>query len=187
MLTFDEKIRALTALPGVSGREEAVRDFIQKEIGGCGRCTVDALGNLIVEKEGRLPAPARLMVTAHMDEVGFLLTHIEENGLLRFAAVGGVSPEVAARMGVAVFSLMKLVRKSEIRVIPPRVWMTFTSTPMPQMRISVPQGMVLMAFFSSTAPSSTRTPAAAKAKSPVSSLKPMQHTTMTMMAAMVRS
>ena len=92
MLTFDGKIRALTALPGVSGREEAVRDFIQKEIGGCGRCTVDALGNLIVEKEGRLPAPARLMVTAHMDEVGFLLTHIEENGLLRFAAVGGVSP-----------------------------------------------------------------------------------------------
>ena len=96
MLTFDEKIRALTALPGVSGREEAVRDFIQKEIGGCGRCTIDALGNLIVEKEGRLPAPARLMVTAHMDEVGFLITHIEENGLLRFAAVGGVSPEVAA-------------------------------------------------------------------------------------------
>ena len=34
MLTFDEKIRALTAQPGVSGREEAVRDFIQKEIGG---------------------------------------------------------------------------------------------------------------------------------------------------------
>ena len=95
-------------------------------------------------------------------------------------------PELAAIIGVAVCSFIKLVRKSEIKVIPPSSVITFTRSPTPTIRIKVPQGIPLIAFFSSTQPRRTKTVAAAKAKSPVSSLNPMQQiTTMTMAAIVV--
>ena len=101
-----ERIRELTALPGVSGQEDAVREYLLRALEGRADCAcrVDALGNLIVEKTGRNTPAKKLLLTAHMDEVGYLVTHIEESGLLRFAAVGGVSPEVMAGKRVYVGS-----------------------------------------------------------------------------------
>ena len=89
-----DTLKALCELPGVSGREEAVRDFLLSRLDGVARCRVDGLGNLIAEKQGRCRAKKKVMVSAHMDEVGFLITHIEENGLLRFSTVGGIDPRV---------------------------------------------------------------------------------------------
>jgi putative aminopeptidase FrvX len=76
---------------GVSGRERAVRLLVKNEIEGLvDRLTVDALGNLITYKAGDGPEPRlRVMLSAHMDEVGFMITKVEKNGLLRFAGVGG--------------------------------------------------------------------------------------------------
>ena len=97
-MELTQRIRELTALPGGSGPEDAVREYLLRALQGredCD-CRVDALGNLIVKKTGRQTPAKSLLITAHMDEVGYLITYIEDSGLLRFAPVGGVSPEVMA-------------------------------------------------------------------------------------------
>lgn len=92
---LERNLRDLTALRGISGREREVRNYLIREIGGTAPYRVDALGNLLVEKKGRRRAPKKLMFAAHMDEVGFVVTHIGENGFLRLSPVGGIRPETA--------------------------------------------------------------------------------------------
>ena len=95
-MELTQRIRELTALPGVSGQEDAVREYLLRALQGredCD-CRVDALGNLIVKKTGRQTPAKSLLITAHMDEVGFIITNIDEKGFLSFAPVGGVQPEV---------------------------------------------------------------------------------------------
>jgi endoglucanase len=77
---------------GPSGHEKAVRALIKTEIEGLAdRVEVDALGNLIAFKAGVGPEPRlKLMVSAHMDEIGFMVLHIEKSGLVRFGRVGGL-------------------------------------------------------------------------------------------------
>ena len=87
-------IEALCALRGPSGREDAVREYLIREIEGHAAYEVDPLGNLLVRKKGKAPARRILQLSAHMDEVGFIVTHIDEKGFLSFAPVGGVQPEV---------------------------------------------------------------------------------------------
>ncbi len=80
---------------GVSGHEEPVRDVIlglvKDLVDGY---HVDALGNLIAWKKGTGQHRRRVMVAAHMDEVGLMVAHIEKRGILRFRAVGGISQRV---------------------------------------------------------------------------------------------
>lgn len=89
-----QRIEALSTLFAPSGMEDAVRDYIIQQIKG--HCTyhVDALGNLIVFKKGKSEPKNRLIIAAHMDEVGFIVTYIEQTGLLRFSCVGGIDPRV---------------------------------------------------------------------------------------------
>jgi tetrahedral aminopeptidase len=77
---------------GVSGHEKAVRELIKREIAGyVDRMEVDGLGNLISYKQGVGPEPRlRVMVSGHMDEIGFMITRVESDGTLRFHGVGGV-------------------------------------------------------------------------------------------------
>lgn len=87
-----ELIRALSQEIGVSGNEEAVRELILKQLpAGC-ETEVDPLGNLIVTKKGKSTPKKKVMLCAHMDEVGFIVTYITDEGLLKFAPVGGISP-----------------------------------------------------------------------------------------------
>ncbi len=83
-------IERLSALPGVSGDEDAVRSAIIHEIDGIAPWRVDALGNLIVEKKGKKTPKNKLLFSAHMDEVGLIITAAESSGMLRFATVGGI-------------------------------------------------------------------------------------------------
>jgi endoglucanase len=77
---------------GPSGRESAVRALIRTEVEPLvDRLEVDALGNLITFKAGTGAAPRlKVMLSAHMDEVGFVITDVDKSGLLKFAAVGGI-------------------------------------------------------------------------------------------------
>ena len=71
-----------------SGRENTIRDIIKKNLQSCcDEIFTDVLGNLICHKKGN---GKKLMLTAHMDEIGFMVTHIDENGFIRFATIGGV-------------------------------------------------------------------------------------------------
>jgi tetrahedral aminopeptidase len=88
-------IRELTETYGPSGHEDAVREAIKKHIAGhVDEVRVDALGNLIALKKGRPKKGVerrRIMLAAHMDEIGVIISHVDEKGFLRFSAIGGVN------------------------------------------------------------------------------------------------
>ncbi len=92
----DNKVlEKLCSLYGISGNEEAVRDWILQEITPyVTTIEIDALGNLIAFKKGEQPAKTKLMLSAHMDEVGLIVTHITDEGLLKFTTVGGIDKRV---------------------------------------------------------------------------------------------
>lgn len=89
-----ELVRRLTETYGPSGHEERIREVIREEIkGAVDEVRVDALGNLIARKKGNGAAPRKkVMLAAHMDEIGVIATHVDEKGFLRFASLGGVFP-----------------------------------------------------------------------------------------------
>lgn len=89
-----EDIRALCEIPGVSGREEKVREYIESRIPEGVFTKTDALGNLYVFKPGKQKSQKTIMVCAHMDEVGLIITYITEDGYLKFDELGGIDPAV---------------------------------------------------------------------------------------------
>lgn len=95
-------LRELSELAGVSGDEGRVRDRIWEAVrdvvdGG----KVDAMGNLITWRGADKPGP-RLMIAAHMDEIGLMVTRIDGDGMLRFKKVGGIDDRVLASKAVLV-------------------------------------------------------------------------------------
>jgi len=88
-------VKKLCALPGVSGNETPVANFIKELITPyVDEVRIDRLGSVIAFKKGRQPAKNRVMLDAHMDEVGFMITGIEDNGYLRFITIGGIDTGV---------------------------------------------------------------------------------------------
>ena len=91
-----ELVKELCALNGVSGAEEEVRDFIRaKAAPYADSIRTDALGNLMVYKKGKKPTGNKVLLAAHMDEVGVIVTKITDEGFLKFDFVGGVDRRVA--------------------------------------------------------------------------------------------
>lgn len=86
-------LQELTQLFGVSGREKKVSDYIINQIREYGDSIKrDSLGNLIVQKKGTGEHKKKIMLAAHMDEIGLCVVKIQDNGLLTVKRVGGVSP-----------------------------------------------------------------------------------------------
>lgn len=86
-------IKDLCEINGTSGREDKVREYIITKLGDT-PYEVDALGNLIVHVKGKKRAKNKVMIAAHMDEVGFIATYIRDDGLIKFDTVGGILPAV---------------------------------------------------------------------------------------------
>lgn len=79
---------------GPSGFEDEIRQVIYEEIKDhVDRVYTDAMGNLFAEKDGTRPGP-KVMLCAHMDEVSLMITHVDVNGLLQFAHVGGIDNRI---------------------------------------------------------------------------------------------
>jgi len=81
----------LSSLLGVSGHEEDVRNFILKEIESkelADKAWIDPLGNVLAIKDGKVGGN-RILLDAHIDEIGFMVSHIEKKGFLRFVPIGG--------------------------------------------------------------------------------------------------
>lgn len=89
-------LKELSEAYGVSGHEVAVRQLIQDTIRDLvDEQHVDALGNLIALKRGSSSAPRRkVMISAHMDEVGLMIVYVERDGWLRFRPIGGIDDRV---------------------------------------------------------------------------------------------
>ncbi|MDZ5473690.1 M42 family metallopeptidase [Bacillus sp. 31A1R] len=86
---MEQLLKDLSSIHGPCGFEEAVAQYIAKRLKDkVDSMEVDGVGNLIVSKKGNTPGP-KVVVAAHMDEVGFIVKKIEENGLIRFEKLGG--------------------------------------------------------------------------------------------------
>lgn len=85
-------IQELVETISPSGYEAKVRELIRTKIETLAdEVQVDALGNLIAVKGGNESSAKRIMLAAHMDEIGIIATHIDEAGFVRFTTIGGVS------------------------------------------------------------------------------------------------
>jgi putative aminopeptidase FrvX len=85
-------LKTLTETFAPSGYEDAVREIILKEVKPLAdEVRVDALGNLIVRRKpsAGAKAPKKIMLAAHMDEIGIIVSHVDKKGFVRFTSVGG--------------------------------------------------------------------------------------------------
>jgi len=89
-----ELLRSLCETPGVPGHEERVRDLIRAEVSGMfDEVRTDAMGSLICRRDaGKGASPKKIMLLCHMDEIGFLVSHISKEGFLYLQPVGGFDP-----------------------------------------------------------------------------------------------
>ncbi len=85
-----ELLKTLCMLNGTSGDEKNVRDYIISNLPWDCDYTVDPIGNLIVNKKGEKIPENKVALFAHMDEVGFIVTYIHDNGFVSVANVGGI-------------------------------------------------------------------------------------------------
>jgi len=91
-------LKLLTETRGVPGREERIRAVIEKEIAGVfDETRVDALGSLICIRHADKGAskgkpPTRIMIAAHMDQIGFYVKHVDDKGFIRIHNAGGFDP-----------------------------------------------------------------------------------------------
>ncbi len=90
----------LSNLPGVSGREKEVREYIKKELGKyCQNVEEDSLGNVIA-RIGK--GDFKIMVAAHMDEIGMAVKYIDEKGFIKFTTIGGIFDQTLLNQRVVV-------------------------------------------------------------------------------------
>lgn len=90
-----ETLKTLCSLSGVSSHEDQVRDYIRRRAEPyADQARVDALGNLIVFKRGAKATGNKLMLCAHMDEVGLIVKSVTDEGYLKFGCVGGIDRRI---------------------------------------------------------------------------------------------
>jgi putative aminopeptidase FrvX len=95
MASLTINLKHLSNAIGVSGDEGAVRQFVLNAIRAhVDDVRVDALGNVLAIKHARRQARLRVMLDAHLDEVGFMIVGANEDGTLKFRAVGGIAPRI---------------------------------------------------------------------------------------------
>ena len=86
-------LQELCETPGISGREQAIIDIMTRELQHTAdHVTVDQMGNVLGFKKGKKEQPKTVMIAAHMDEIGFVVSYIDKDGFLRFARRGGHIP-----------------------------------------------------------------------------------------------
>ena len=126
MLTM---LKELCDLYGVASFEDDVRSYIQTKASSCaGGLRVDAMGNLIVFKQGAQRGQNKLLLTAHMDEAGLIIRDITDEGYLKFAPVGPLDARVVIGKKVSVgwsrvpgvvgLKAYHLVSEEEEKVVP---------------------------------------------------------------------
>jgi len=116
-------LKKLVETSGPSGYEDKIRAVVRAEIDSAADdIHVDALGNIIARKRAKDGAP-RLMLAAHMDEIGIIVTHVDENGFVRFTNVGGVFPRNCVGGHVRFlndcFGVIGIEREDNWRDVPP--------------------------------------------------------------------
>ncbi|MDI9442161.1 MAG: M42 family metallopeptidase [Firmicutes bacterium] len=108
-MDIKDVFRSLSEASGVSGYEQELVRPIQEACKWADEFRTDKLGNLIMLKKGTGPEPRpKIMLAAHMDEIGLIVTKIEKDGFLRFSTIGGFDQRVLLSQEVVVHGKMKL-------------------------------------------------------------------------------
>ncbi len=121
-----ELLKTLCLLNGTSGDEKTVRDFIISQLPDDCEYTVDPMGNLVVDKKGDTTPKNKVALFAHMDEVGFIVTYITDDGFVNVANVGGIDNSalfgkkitVNGLVGVAGAKAIHQCSSDEVKKIP---------------------------------------------------------------------
>lgn len=96
-------LKTLTEINAPSGYEQPLRRYLLEELKAIGmEPVIDRMGNVVVVKEGKGENRKRVMLSAHMDEVGFIVTGATEDGFLKIQPLGGVDPRVIISKRVVV-------------------------------------------------------------------------------------
>lgn len=95
-------LRRLTEAHGVPGQEDQIRAIVRSELEGVCEMRTDSMGNLHCVKAGKGSGAQKLMLAAHMDEIGFVVKHIDDKGFLRVQGLGGWDPRQMASQRVFV-------------------------------------------------------------------------------------
>lgn len=94
-------LQQICKIPGAPGYEQRVREFVIQEVTPLvDEVQIDAMGNVLAIKRGK--SPKRAMVAAHMDEIGFIVTHIDDDGFVRFHTLGGFDPKTLSSQRVII-------------------------------------------------------------------------------------
>ncbi len=110
-------LKELCLLNGTSGDEGAVREFIISQIKDYCDYKVDALGSIIAFKKGKNKPSKNVMICAHMDEVGFIITDITDDGYLIFAPVGGIDARIVADRKIKINDVYGVVGLKPIHLL----------------------------------------------------------------------
>src|SRR5579864_1503354 len=114
-------IGSLSNAFGVSGFEDDVRRTIEALVAPwADDVRTDVLGNLLVTRRGRGPGRT-VMLDAHMDEIGFLITHIESDGFLRFTTLGGWDARVLLAHAVTIRTRGGALVRGVVGSLPPHI------------------------------------------------------------------
>ena len=107
-MTSDEKIKLVEELcmtPGISGFEEKIAEIIKRELKDVAdKIEVDKMGNLIATKKGSSKKGPTVMLASHMDEIGLMVSYIDDNGYLKFATIGGINDQMLMNQTVVIHS-----------------------------------------------------------------------------------
>lgn len=110
-------LKELCSLSAVSGRESEVRNYILEKINGFCEASVDPMGNIIAFKKGKKRPSKKLMLDAHMDEVGLMIKSITEDGFLKFETVGGIETSVLLSRSVKIGGVNGIISSKPIHLV----------------------------------------------------------------------
>ena len=114
-------LKKVCEIPGTSGFEQHIRAFILQEITPLvDDISVDNMGNIIAIKKGK--TPKKVMVAAHIDEIGFIVTHIDDDGFIRLHTLGGFDPKTLTAQRVIVHGtkdIMGVMGSKPIHIMKP--------------------------------------------------------------------
>ena len=132
--------------PGAPGFEKIIRELVLKEIEGLAdEVRVDNMGNVVALKKGKSSAK-RSMAAAHMDEIGFIVTHVDDKGFIRFNPLGGFDPKTLTSQRVIVHGKKDLlgvmgskpthIMQPEERTKPAKITDYFIDTGLPKKEVA---------------------------------------------------
>ncbi len=110
-------LEKLCSLNGTSGDESAVADFIISEIKDYCEYNIDNLGSVIAFKKGKNTPDKKVMICSHMDEVGFIITDITDDGYIKFSAVGGIDSKVVLNRTVMINNVKGVIGLKAVHLL----------------------------------------------------------------------